>query len=157
MSRPELPPSPFGKEKHPLRGWLELALGLALAWELVWFVLVLGGARPHGQIWSVPGRMMSATSRALAMRPYPGGAFHIYFGVSHPVALLPVALVIVGLVLVAVVVLHFVERGLPTREPRQGGRGNGGKGGSSRPQQPVAAARNTRLRDWLDDQADGKD
>lgn len=159
MSRPEPPRSSLDHGRSEVVDiFVKFPLALVGAWELVWLVMLLSGNSPEGQIWDVLGRWVAMASRAAVLRPTAGGWLWASWGLTRPISWVPVVLVGVGLVVGAVVVMHFVEHGLPTRRPR-GDRSRGASRASatSPPKETVSGQRNTKLRDWLDDQADGKD
>lgn len=158
MSRPELPRSSLGGGKPEGVRLLELAGWVVGTWELVWLVLLLSGASPQGQIWSVPGRWVAMGTRSLEHIATPGGWFGASWGVSRPVALGPVILVIVGLLVVACVAVHLINHGLPSRGPRrERSQRSGGSGGSSRSKEAAPQRRPTSLREFLDQQGKGED
>ncbi len=139
MSRPDLPKSLDGG-KSEARSLAELVGILVGAWEVGYLVLLLSGNGPQGQIWSVPFRWITLWQQLAMRQSYPGGWMAAEWGVAHTIALVPVVLVSVGMVLVVAVAVHLMDHGLPERGPRR-----------KRPQ------RNTKLDDWLRDQANRKD
>lgn len=149
MSRPELPRSFLERGEDEFLSKAKLALGIAAAWEVGYFALLLSGNGPQGQIWSVLGRLMAIPGELLAQHSIPGGAMGVLWGIAHPVQWVAVILVVMGMMLVVAVAVHLMDHGLPSIGGRKPPKGPRGGGGGRKPRQEPSNELDTSLEEWL--------